>query len=98
MKRKYKKLLHNVPNFFHDSVPIGKDENSNKIIKIFNKNELLENLDIGYHDKTSIQETPDKTHTASQIKNHVQISNELDSTGLRKSWKNSWSSFLFFKK
>ncbi len=76
-EEKYKKLLHSVPNFFHESVPIGKDENSNKIIKIFNKNELLENLDIGYHDKKSIQETPDKTHT-SQIKNHVQISNELD--------------------
>ena len=33
---KYKKLLSSIPNFFHDSIPIGKDENSNKIIRFFN--------------------------------------------------------------
>lgn len=34
-EEKYKKQLSNIPNFFHDSIPIGMDENSNKII---NKN------------------------------------------------------------
>ena len=50
---KYKKLLYNIPNFFHDSIPIGIDEKDNKIIKIFNKNRLSNNIDIEYQDKTN---------------------------------------------
>src|SRR5919107_1735470 len=96
-EEKYKKLLHNVPNFFHDSIPIGKDENANKIIKIFNKNELRENLDIGYQDKTSMKEYSDKTHTATQIKNHIQISNELDLVDLERAGKIAGARFFFLK-
>jgi seryl-tRNA synthetase len=96
-EEKYKKLLHNVPNFFHDSIPIGKDENANKIIKIFNKNELLENLDIGYQDKTSMKECPNKTHTATQIKNHIQVSNELDLLDLERAGKIAGARFFFLK-
>src|SRR5919112_308116 len=96
-EEKYKKLLHNVPNFFHDSVPIGKDEAANKIIKIFNKNELLENLDIGYQDKTSMKEYSDKTDTATQIKNHIQISNELDLLDIERAGKIAGARFFFLK-
>src|ERR671933_3074549 len=31
----YKKLLSGIPNFFHSSIPIGSDENDNKIIRFF---------------------------------------------------------------
>jgi seryl-tRNA synthetase len=31
----YKKLIYILPNFFHDSVPIGKDESDNKLINIY---------------------------------------------------------------
>ena len=34
-----------LPNFFHDSIPIGNDENDNKIIKIFNE-KIFESLEI----------------------------------------------------
>ncbi|MDQ4072824.1 MAG: serine--tRNA ligase [Thermoproteota archaeon] len=50
----YKKLIYILPNFFHDSVPIGKDERDNKLVNIFkevtiqpkNHIEMAETLDL----------------------------------------------------
>ncbi len=50
----YKKLIYILPNFFHDSVPIGKDERDNKLINVFkevtiqprNHIEMAETLDL----------------------------------------------------
>ena len=76
---KYKKLISNIPNFFHDSIPIGMDENSNKIIKTFKEN----NINKGY--------------TYSPIKNHLEISNELDLWDLERAGKIAGSRFFFLK-
>ena len=37
IETKYKKLAFTIPNFIHDSVPIGKDENTNKEIRKWGK-------------------------------------------------------------
>jgi seryl-tRNA synthetase len=50
----YRKLIYILPNFFHDSVPIGKDEKDNKLVNIFkevttqpkNHIEMAEKLDL----------------------------------------------------
>ncbi len=94
---KYKKLLYNIPNFFHDSIPIGIDEKDNKIIKIFDKNRLLNNTDMEHQNKTNIYESQDINYTEQQIKNHIEISNELDLLDLERAGKIAGSRFFFLK-
>ena len=43
IQEKYKDQLESVPNLIHDSVPIGKDENSNIEIEKWGKKKKLEN-------------------------------------------------------
>jgi seryl-tRNA synthetase len=93
----YKRLLYNIPNFFHDSIPIGMDENDNKIIKIFNKNRSLNNLSIDYNDKKNIQESKDKNYSDQHIKSHIEISNELDILDLERAGKIAGARFFFLK-
>ncbi len=93
----YKRLLYNIPNFFHDSIPIGMDENDNKIIKIFNKNRSLNNLNIDYNDKKNIQENKDKNYSDQHIKSHIEISNELDILDLERAGKIAGARFFFLK-
>jgi seryl-tRNA synthetase len=93
----YKRLLYNIPNFFHDSIPIGMDENDNKIIKIFNKNRSLNNLNIDYNDKKNIQESKDKNYSDQHIKSHIEISNELDILDLERAGKIAGARFFFLK-
>ncbi len=93
----YKRLLYNIPNFFHESIPIGMDENDNKIIKIFNKNRSLNNLNIEYSDKKNMQENSDKNRSDQQIKNHIEISNELDLLDLERAGKIAGARFFFLK-
>ncbi|MBA3977665.1 MAG: serine--tRNA ligase [Nitrosopumilus sp.] len=98
IEEKYKKLLHNIPNFFHDSIPIGKDESANKIIKVFNKNTLSDNLDIKYgHTASSKGDSNDKANASTQIKNHIDISNELDLLDLERAGKIAGARFYFLK-
>jgi seryl-tRNA synthetase len=93
----YKRLLYNIPNFFHDSIPIGMDENDNKIIKIFNKNRSLNNLNIDYNDKKNIQESKDKNYSDQHIKSHIEISNKLDILDLERAGKIAGARFFFLK-
>jgi seryl-tRNA synthetase len=44
-----------------------------------------------------MKESTDKTHTASQIKNHIQISNELDLLDLERAGKIAGARFFFLK-
>ncbi len=93
----YKSLLYNIPNFFHDSIPIGMDEKDNKIIKIFNKNRSLNNLNINYNDKKNTQENKDKNYSDQGIKSHIEISNELDIIDLERAGKIAGARFFFLK-
>ncbi|MER5175017.1 MAG: serine--tRNA ligase [Candidatus Nitrosocosmicus sp.] len=82
-EEKYKKLLSNIPNFFHDSIPIGMDENSNKIINIKNKKITQEDYII------PTWKNPNK--------NHVELSHELDLLDLERAGKIAGSRFFFLK-
>jgi seryl-tRNA synthetase len=94
---KYNKLLYNIPNFFHDSIPVGTDEKDNKIIKVFNKNRLLNNIYTEYQDKTISQESTNNNYTDQHIKNHIEISSELDLLDLERAGKIAGSRFFFLK-
>jgi seryl-tRNA synthetase len=100
IEEKYKKLLYSIPNFFHESIPIGKDENANIIIKIFNKNSSSGNLDITYRNDIVGRKNDnnnDKTNTKKQIKNHIKLSNELDLLDLERAGKIAGARFYFLK-
>jgi seryl-tRNA synthetase len=73
------------------------DENDNKIIKIFNKNRSLNNLNIDYNDKKNIQESKDKNYSDQHIKSHIEISNELDILDLERAGKIAGARFFFLK-
>lgn len=53
---KYKKIYSIIPNFFHNSVPIGMNENDNIIIKFFSKNYSLDNINLRFDNTQDIQE------------------------------------------
>jgi len=99
IEEKYKKLLYNIPNFFHDSVPIGKDESANKIIRAYNKNASSDNLDTkyGYIATSGRDDNNDTTSTNTQIKNHIKISHELDLLDLERAGKIAGARFYFLK-
>ncbi len=94
---KYNKLLYNIPNFFHDSIPVGIDEKDNKIIKVFNKNRLLDNIYTEYQDKIVSQESRNNNYANQHVKNHIEISSELDLLDLERAGKIAGSRFFFLK-
>ena len=86
---RYKKLLSSIPNFFHNSVPIGKDQQDNKILNIFDgrikrSSSILstteDNPDKGISNIKSIEKSNIENHKSNLIKNHIEIANELDLT------------------
>ncbi|HYP42510.1 MAG TPA: aminoacyl--tRNA ligase-related protein, partial [Candidatus Nitrosocosmicus sp.] len=99
IEEKYRKIIYNIPNFFHDSVPIGKDESANKIIRVFDKNLSSDNVDTKYgHVATSGKEdNNDKTSANTQIKNHIKLSHELDLLDLERAGKIAGARFYFLK-
>lgn len=99
IEEKYKKLLHNIPNFFHDTVPIGKDEKANKIIRVFDNNASSGNLDTkcGHIETNGKYDNNDKTGANTQIKNHIEISHELDLLDLERAGKIAGARFYFLK-
>jgi seryl-tRNA synthetase len=94
---KYNKLLYNIPNFFHESIPVGVDEKDNKIIKVFNKNRLLNNIYTEYQDKLLSQKSTNNNYTDQHIKNHIEISSELDLLDLERAGKIAGSRFFILK-
>ena len=99
IEEKYRKLLYNIPNFFHDSVPIGKDESANKIIRVFDKNATSDNVDTKCrHIATSGKDdNNDKDSANTQIKNHIKLSHELDLLDLERAGKIAGARFYFLK-
>lgn len=88
LDQKFKNMAYSIPNFFDISVPVGKDESDNKVIRIFkgkefenNKNKQKEiNKDLSF-----------------KIKNHVDLSEELDLIDLERAAKISGARFFFLK-
>lgn len=101
---RYKKLLSNIPNFFHNSVPIGKDEKDNKIIKVYKGriNSSSSLLSMGeqkneINNSKSTKETNNKNYESNQIRNHIEIANELDLVDLERAGKIAGARFFFLK-
>jgi seryl-tRNA synthetase len=94
---KYNKLLYNIPNFFHESIPVGVDEKDNKIIKVFNKNRLLNNIYTEDQPKLHSQKSTNNNYTDQHIKNHTEISSELDLLDLERAGKIAGSRFFILK-
>ena len=94
---KYNKLLYNIPNFFHESIPVGVDEKDNKIIKVFNKNRLLNNIYTEDQHKLLSQKSTNNNYTDQHIKNHIEISYDLDLLDLERAGKIAGSRFFILK-
>jgi len=94
---KYNKLLYNIPNFFHESIPVGVDEKDNKIIKVFNKNRVLNNLNTKDQHKLPSQKSTNNNYTDQHIKNHIEISCDLDLLDLERAGKIAGSRFFILK-
>ena len=84
---KYNKIYSIIPNFFHNSVPIGINENDNIVIKIFNKTSSLDNINLRLDNTQNIQEKMNKNIPSQKIKNHIEIANELDLFDLERAGK-----------
>lgn len=103
----FKKLLLTIPNFFHNSVPIGIDEKDNKIIKIFNGRTKRSSLSIenqrngGNNNKNTFEKDNKRyqmqQQQQQQIKNHIEIANELDLVDMERAGKIAGSRFFFLK-
>jgi seryl-tRNA synthetase len=96
-EEKYQKLLYSVPNFFHDSIPVGMDENSNIIINVFNRNTPLVDSRNRYENNIGGQNSNDNKTSNQTLKNHIELSNELDLLDLERAGKIAGSRFYFLK-
>jgi seryl-tRNA synthetase len=101
---RYKKLLSSVPNFFHNSVPIGKDEKDNKIIKVYkgriNSSSSLLSMSEQKNEMNnskSTKEINNKNYESNQLRNHIEIANELDLVDLERAGKIAGARFFFLK-
>ena len=94
----FSKYIRSLPNFFHETVPLGKDENDNKILredngrlKVLNKpNEGIEKSGSGI--------MVHKEHPGIlQMKNHIDLTNRLGLIDLERAGKISGSRFYFLR-
>jgi len=74
-EQKYSRLAHTVPNFIHESVPIGPDETANKEIRRWG----------------------DAPKFDFKIKDHIDISSDLDLVDLERAAKVSGARFYYLK-
>lgn len=93
----FKKLIRNIPNFFHESVPIGKDENDNKVIRFFKNDMLFKKSEILVQKGIKLDAKISGSHTDFQAKNHIDIARELDLVDLERAGKISGARFFFLK-
>ncbi|MDN5846591.1 MAG: serine--tRNA ligase [Candidatus Nitrosocosmicus sp.] len=83
----FSKHIRSLPNFFHETVPLGKDENDNKITREYNgKQNFLKKPTEGI-EKSGIL----------QMKNHIDLANGLGLIDLERAGKISGSRFYFLK-
>src|SRR4029079_15065268 len=74
----FSKYIRSLPNFFHETVPLGKDENDNKIIKEYNgRLKVLKKPTEGIEKSDSEIMAHDDLPGILQMKNHIDLANEL---------------------
>ncbi|CAN5629528.1 serine--tRNA ligase [soil metagenome] len=83
----FSKYIRSLPNFFHETVPLGKDENDNKITREHNGKPTFLKKPIEGIEKSEIL----------QMKNHIDLANGLGLIDLERAGKISGSRFYFLK-
>jgi len=94
----FSKYIRSLPNFFHGTVPLGKDENDNKIIREYNgKFKALKNP-IESNEKSNSGVILNKELPGIlQMKNHIDLTNGLGLIDLERAGKISGSRFYFLR-
>ena len=95
----FSKYIRSLPNFFHETVPLGKDENDNKITREYNgRLKVLKKPTEGIEKSASEIMVHNELPGILQMKNHIDLANETWPNRYGTGWKNFRISFLFFKK
>jgi seryl-tRNA synthetase len=92
------KYIRSLPNFFHETVPLGKDENDNKITRKYNGRLKLLKKPIEGIEKSDGEIMIHKELSGIlQINNHIDLANGLGLIDLERAGKISGSRFYFLK-
>ena len=94
----FSKYIRSLPNFFHETVPLGKDENDNKIIREYNgKFKALEEPTEGIEKSESGIILNKELTGILQMKSHIDLANGLGLIDLERAGKISGSRFYFLR-
>ena len=94
----FSKYIRSLPNFFHETVPLGKDENDNKITREYNgRLKVLKKPIEGIEKSASEIMAHNELPGILQMKNHIDLANELGLIDMERAGKISGSRFYFLK-
>ena len=94
----FSKYIRSLPNFFHETVPLGKDENDNKITREYNgRLKVLKKPTEGIEKSASGIMVHKELPGILQMKNHIDLTNGLGLIDLERAGKISGSRFYFLK-
>ena len=94
----FSKYIRSLPNFFHETVPLGKDENDNKITREYNgRLKVLKKPTEGIEKSASEIMAHNELPGILQMKNHIDLANELGLIDMERAGKISGSRFYFLK-
>ncbi len=94
----FSKYIRSLPNFFHETVPLGKDENDNKITREYNgRLKILRKPTEGIEKSESGIMVHKELPGILQMKNHIDLTNGLGLIDLERAGKISGSRFYFLK-
>ena len=94
----FSKYIRSLPNFFHETVPLGKDENDNKITREYNgKLKVIKKLTDGIKKSEEEIMVNKEVPGILQIKNHIDLTDGLGLIDLERAGKISGSRFYFLK-
>jgi len=94
----FSKYIRSLPNFFHETVPLGKDENDNKITREYNgKLKIIKKPTDGIEKSEEEIMVNKEVPGILQIKNHIDLTDGLGLIDLERAGKISGSRFYFLK-
>ena len=94
----FSKYIRSLPNFFHETVPLGKDENDNKITREYNgKLKVIKKPTDGIENSEEEIMVNKEVPGILQIKNHIDLTDGLGLIDLERAGKISGSRFYFLK-
>ncbi|HEU5120701.1 MAG TPA: serine--tRNA ligase [Candidatus Nitrosocosmicus sp.] len=91
-EQNFLKYINSLPNFPHESVPIGKDETENVVI-----NRVLTNHNSSFHDASDKRNNDPEILLNLKRKSHVDLANELNLVDFDRAGKISGSRFYILK-